>query len=117
MEKLCINITRRKDGRYMGKFVAGYDDNGKAQYQYVYGKTYDEAKSKVLIGQEVASRYFSNKYITVGTVYTEWLNAVANRVKESTFANYKVKFKKHILPIYLVIFLAQTYLQDESMNI
>lgn len=100
MEKLCINITRRKDGRYMGKFVAGYDDNGKAQYQYVYGKTYDEAKSKVLIGQEVASRYFSNKYITVGTVYTEWLNAVANRVKESTFANYKVKFKKHILPIF-----------------
>ena len=100
MEKTGINITLRKDGRYMGKFCIGYDDKGKAQYQYVYGRTYDEAESKVLIGQEVASRYYSNRYITVGKVYSEWLNAVVNRVKESTLANYKAKIEKHILPIF-----------------
>lgn len=98
MEKAVVNITKRKDGRYMGKFIVGYGDNGKAQYQYVYGNTYDEAERKVLIGREVASRYFSGRYITVGRAYEEWLNAVVNRVKESTFANYKVKFEKHILP-------------------
>lgn len=98
MENLVTNITKRKDGRYMGKFIVGYSDNGKAQYQYVYGNTYDEAEHKVLIGQEVASRYISGKYITVGKAYEEWLNAVQNRVKESTFANYKAKFEKHILP-------------------
>ncbi|MDE6035442.1 MAG: site-specific integrase [Ruminococcus sp.] len=92
------NITKRKDGRYMGKFITGYDDNGKTQYQYVYGRTYNEAESKVLIGREVASRYLSGRYITVSKIYNEWLNAVVNRVKESTFANYKVKFEKHILP-------------------
>ena len=43
MEKVRAIITKRKDGRYMGKFIVGYDDNGKAQYQYVYGKYYDEA--------------------------------------------------------------------------
>ena len=50
MEKTGITITKRKDGRYVGKFIAEYADNGKAQYHYVYGKTYEEAESKVLIG-------------------------------------------------------------------
>ncbi len=69
MENAGANITKRKDGRYMGKFIIGYNDQGKAQYQYVYGKTYDEAESKMLIGREVASRYLSGRYITVGKVY------------------------------------------------
>ena len=98
MEKIGITITKRKDGRYVGKFIADYTDNGKTQYQYVYGKTYEEAESKVLIGREIATRYLSGRYITVGKVYREWLNAVVNRVKESTLANYRNKFEKHILP-------------------
>ena len=100
MERTSAYITLRKDGRYMGKFIMSYDDRGKAQYQYVYGRTYDEAESKVLIGQEVASRYLSGRNITVNKVYAEWLNAVVNRVKESTLANYKAKFEKHILPVF-----------------
>ena len=51
-----------------------------------------------MISREVTTCYLSGKYITVGKVYEEWLNAVVNRVKESTFANYKAKFEKHILP-------------------
>lgn len=98
MEYTGVNITRRKDGRYMGKFVVGYDDTGKAQYQYVYGKTYDEAEHKIMIGREVATRYISGRYITVGKIYEEWLNAIVNRVKESTLSNYRAKFEKHILP-------------------
>lgn len=98
MENTGINITLRKDGRYVGKFITNYDRSGKAHYQYVYGKTYDEAENKVLIGREIASRFRSGRYITVGKIYTEWLNAVVNRVKESTLSNYKVKFEKHILP-------------------
>ena len=96
MEKTGITITKRKDGRYVGKFIAEYADNGKAQYHYVYGKTYEEAESKVLIGREIATRYLSGRYITVSN--REWLNAVVNRVKESTLANYQNKFEKHILP-------------------
>ena len=98
MDNTSVNITLRKDGRYMGKFIIGYDDSGKALYQYVYGKTYAEAENKVLIGREIALRYLSGRCITVGKVYKEWLNAVVNRVKESSFANYKAKFEKHILP-------------------
>ena len=93
MENAGICITMRKDGRYMGKFVTGYGDDRKAQYQYVYGKTYEEAENKAMIGREIASRFLSGR-----KVYAEWLNAVVNRVKESTLANYKNKFVKHILP-------------------
>ena len=98
MEKTGITITKRKDGRYVGKFISDYAVNGKTQYQYVYGKTCAEAESKALIGREIASRFLSGRYITVGRVYREWLNAVVNRVKESTYANYINKFEKHILP-------------------
>lgn len=98
MENTSANITLRKDGRYVGKFITDYDGSGKPHYQYVYGKTYDEAENKVLIGREIVTRFLSGRYITVGKVYTEWLNAVVNRVKESTLANYQNKFEKHILP-------------------
>lgn len=98
MEKTGITITKRKDGRYVGKFIVDYADNGKPQYQYVYGKTYEEAENKVLIGRQIVSRFISGRYITVSNVYKEWLNAVVNRVKESTLANYTNKFEKHILP-------------------
>ena len=30
MEKTGITITKRKDGRYVGKFIADYDNSGKA---------------------------------------------------------------------------------------
>ena len=69
MEKTGITITKRKDGRYVGKFITDYDISGKAYYQYVYGKTYDEAEQKVLIGREIASRFLSGRYITVGKIY------------------------------------------------
>lgn len=98
MEKTGITITKRKDGRYVGKFIVDYADNGKAQYQYVYGKTYEEAENKVMIGRQIASCFISGRYITVSNVYKEWLNAIVNRVKESTLANYTNMFEKHILP-------------------
>lgn len=98
MLRLVENITKRKDGRFMGRFIVGYDNNGKALYQYVYGRTYDEAEEKLIIGKEIESRYLSGRNISVKKVYNEWLNAVVNRVKESSFANYKLKFEKHILP-------------------
>ncbi len=95
---MSLCITKRKDGRFMGRFAVGRSADGKASYHYVYGKTYDEALKKVQIGQEVESRYLSNNNISVSQAYQEWLSAIGNRVKESTCANYRTKFEKHILP-------------------
>jgi len=98
--KLLETITKRKDGRYMGRFTVGRDIDGKLQYQYVYGKTYDEAEKKLIIGKAIESEYLSGRSVSVKQAYTEWINAAANRVKESSLANYKQKFEKHILPAF-----------------
>ena len=42
------NIYKRKDGRWEGRLIRGHHPNGKAIYQYVYGKSYSEAKRKLL---------------------------------------------------------------------
>lgn len=93
-------ITQRKDGRFMGRFIIDHESNGRAVYQYVYGKTYDEAEQKLRIAREIESQYLSGRNVTVAKVYKEWLNAIVNRVKESTYANYKMKFERHILPVF-----------------
>ena len=94
---MMMHITERKDGRFMGRFVIGQKKGGKKIYQYVYGKTYEEALQKVQIGMEIESQYRHRKHITVLEVYQEWIVAVANRVKESSYANYRTKFEKHII--------------------
>lgn len=41
------NIYKRKDGRWEGRYIKEYDISNKAHYGYVYGKTYNEVKSKL----------------------------------------------------------------------
>ena len=62
---MMMHITERKDGRFMGRFVIGQKKGGKKIYQYVYGKTYEEALQKVQIGMEIESQYRHRKHITV----------------------------------------------------
>lgn len=40
------NIRKRKDGRWEGRLIVGYKEDGKSIYKSVYGKTYSEAKKK-----------------------------------------------------------------------
>ena len=48
MSKKGENIYKRKDGRWEGRYIRLYDESGKAKYGYVYGKTYNDAKKKLL---------------------------------------------------------------------
>ncbi len=47
MSKKGENIYKRKDGRWEGRYIRCYDENGKTKYGYIYGKTYNEAKQKL----------------------------------------------------------------------
>lgn len=42
------NIFKRKDGRWEARYIKAHDLSGKAQYGFCYGKTYREAKEKVM---------------------------------------------------------------------
>ena len=42
------NIYKRKDGRWEGRYIKSRTPAGKANYGYVYAKTYREVKSKLV---------------------------------------------------------------------
>ena len=47
MSKKGENIYKRKDGRWEGRYIRSYGENGKPRYGYVYAATYREVKQKL----------------------------------------------------------------------
>lgn len=92
------NIYKRKDGRWEGRYRSANQLSGKAKYRSVYGKSYQEVKHKLLKCKTQTDREASSGKLTVSDLFSEWLGAVRNTVKESTFANYTMKINHHILP-------------------
>ncbi len=92
------NIYKRKDGRWEGRYKVGYNDSGTAKYRSVYGKSYQEVKTKLTPLKVAPVPTSSSGKLTVKELFEEWLSAVRLKVKESTYANYRMKADKHILP-------------------
>ncbi len=42
------NIYKRKDGRWEGRYIKSRSSTGKANYGYVYAKSYREVKAKLI---------------------------------------------------------------------
>lgn len=47
------NIFKRKDGRWEGRYIFSYNENGKAKYKSVYGKSYSVVKQKLNIAKSI----------------------------------------------------------------
>ncbi len=92
------NIYKRKDGRWEGRYKVGYNDSGMAKYRSVYGKTYQSVKEKLTVLKAAPALINSSGKLTVKELFEEWISAVKLKVKESTYANYRMKADKHILP-------------------
>lgn len=102
------NIRKRSDGRWEARYIAGYREDGKARYCYLYAKTYAEVRDKKYMmmnqysmGQETGSR----KKVTVGQLLDDWIFYIRTDVKESTYARYSFLVRKHISPELGSIFL------------
>lgn len=91
------NIYKRKDGRWEGRYKVGYNDSGVSKYRSVYGKTYQSVKEKLTTLKAAPAPINSSGKLTVKELFEEWLSAVRLKVKESTYANYRMKADKHIL--------------------
>ena len=98
MNKLCI--YKRKDGRYEGRVNKGKTENGKRSYKSFYGYSKDEVNSKYESYRQSQSGKFSLTEMTVSDMSLEWLSIINNSIKRSTYANYLMKLKKHILPAF-----------------
>lgn len=91
------NIYRRKDGRWEGRYICGYHENGRASYRSVYGKSYTAVKEKLEQEKEKARKgLLQGCGLTVQELMELWLNS--RRVKASSYARYHALIQGHILP-------------------
>ncbi len=102
MPKKGENIYKRKDNRWEARYVKERDESGKTKYGYVYGKTYREAKNKLLDilsepPQEVEPKRNRSKILFMNYC-EEWLTINRSRIKESTYIKYMYITEKHIMP-------------------
>lgn len=100
MSKRGLNIYHRKDGRYEGRYIDGYYDNGKIKYHSIYGKSYTEVKEKLLKIKARVMVSENKSGLTVNKLFNEWLSVKRIQTKASTYANYAFKVQKHLLPAF-----------------
>ena len=101
MSRRGENIYKRKDGRWEGRYIKKYNAAKKAQYGYVYGKTYSEAKEKLINAKAIPAIKAPDciaQHISLNEVLTLWLLSVQRNVKEATYARYHHLVESHIRP-------------------
>ena len=98
MSKRGENIYKRKDNRWEGRYIKGYDYKGKKQFGYVYAKTYREAKEKLNACKQALVAKTGQIKKNFGAFCDEWLILSRSRVKESTYVKYHTIVTNHIKP-------------------
>jgi len=96
------NIRKRKDGRWEGRYTAGYDpETGKRIIKNVLGKTQVEVKEKLKQAVEDSQKIDAAKgqALTVGQWAALWFENYAKpSIRESTAEYYRNYIEKHIIP-------------------
>ena len=96
------NIRRRKDGRWEGRYIKGYDSvKGKAKYASLYGKTYSEVKNKLNEAKfqtSIGQVYVDSKNRRYGEIVNNWFDIAKINLKPSSINKYHNLIENHILP-------------------
>lgn len=93
------NIRKRKDGRWEGRYINSYSNNGKAKYVSVYGKSYYEIKKKlkdILVNNINAEHNCSNLFFR--ELLFLWLSNVKVKLRAQTYVKYLEIIENHIVP-------------------
>lgn len=94
-------ITKRKDGRYMGRIRLGYDVNGKEVRRTVYGRTKREVLEKLDVLKQLWRQGYpvAVEQQTVRQHLTCWLEEVAKpSIRPSTYRSYEQIVRNHLIP-------------------
>ena len=92
------NVYKRKDGRWEGRYTAGYDANGKAITKNVLGRTQAEVKdklrnaiedSKKLRNQNTQKQATAQPWLHYSDILDAWLQSKRLSVKESSYGKYR----------------------------
>jgi integrase len=96
------SIRKKGNGRWEARFTIGHDPiSGKQIQKSVYGKTREETSKKLneILNSVSNGTFVEPSKMKTGEWIESWLNNYAKMaIKESTFENYSVLTKVHILP-------------------
>lgn len=92
------NIFKRKDGRWEGRYISSYNENGKAIYKSVYSKTYSDTKRKLNIAKSGNLSVRKSTVNTFDELLDYWLEFNKSKNKQTTQDKYKFLIEKHIKP-------------------
>ena len=92
-------IYHRKDGRYEGRYVKGYGEDGKKKYGSVFGKTYAEVKEKLAKVQTNPLMPLKAPVTVVGAAEA-YLESLRYQIKPSTKDIYRRYIENHIEPYF-----------------
>ena len=95
------NIRKRKDGRWEGRYTAGYDQTGKRIIKNVLGKTQAEVKEKLKTAISESQRLDVSKAgtYTVASWVRTWYEVYAEpRIRPNTKSYYTNYIENHIIP-------------------
>ena len=101
MPKHGESIWKRKDGRWEARYIKGRKENGKADYGYLYAKTYKEVKEKretLMLKRAEDTGQTVSKTDCFGGILTSFMRQQKHQVKESTYAHYCYLIESHIRP-------------------
>ena len=104
MSRKGENIYKRKDGRWEGRYIKGYDSNNKAIYGYVYAKSYREVKNKMVsFKRDIQNGHFQTaqlkeEIVLLEDITNEWLTDIRCQIKDSTYIKYRNMIQSYIIP-------------------
>lgn len=95
------SITKRKDGRWQGSVLVGYDlETGKPKRKYFYGRTRKEVQEKVngVTVEVQAGTYREPSKLTAAEWFTIWLNDYMKlSLRPTTWESYRYQVEGHII--------------------
>lgn len=95
------NIRKRKDGRWEARYIQSHNEQGKAKYRYLYGKSYQEVKEKrqILMTQKETQPGLQDSGASrFDELASAWLFSKKDMVKESTYAIYANILNRQLIP-------------------
>ena len=114
------SVRQRKDGRWEGRVVIGYDEKGLPRTKNVLAKTKRECQEKLKQLRETVTGPRTEK-VRPEMPFGEWLdfwyqNYVKPQIRPTTQANYEAKIYQHIIPELGKIPLNQLALQWDDLD-
>lgn len=101
MARTGENIYKRKDGRYEARYIAGREENGKAKYKAVYGKSKAEVRDKVEAAKkELYGEQSSVNDMTFKQMAEKYLEDARGKVASTTYDRYLDALERDVYPEY-----------------